>query len=373
MLTDLRIALRSLLKVPGFTIAAVATLALGMGGTTIVFSLVDGLMVRPQPFGARSDRLVTLHSTHPTQARDWDDSEVSHADVLDVRERAQSIEAIEAWFSRTVALVGADESERVPGASVTPGLFALLGVSPASGRIFRADEGAEPGFEQVVVLGDALWRRRFGGDPTLLDRTIQINGRALTVVGIMPPGFRFPELQDLWLPYAPARPVDTRSSRRAGGRAAATGPERRRRPGRDVRDRAAAGGAVSGYEPRVGSARAADSGVLRHRCDAPRRDRDSRRLVLRARRRRHQRRGPAPDSRHGPPPRVDGPDRARRGPRAHRAAAPRREPAAVGRGRRRRPADGQRGASMRCWRRWPSRRRTGCGRIDARMLAFVSG
>lgn len=205
MLADLRVGLRGLIKVPGFTLAAIATLALGMGATTVVFSLVDALIIRPQPFGARSDRLVTLHSTHPTQAQDWDDSEVSFADLGDFREQAQSLEDVEGYFTRTVALVGADESERVPAASVTIGLFGLLGVDAARGRTFREGEGADPGFEQVVVLSDAIWRRRFGADPSIVDRAVRINGRALTVVGIMPEGFRFPGLHDLWFPYVPAR------------------------------------------------------------------------------------------------------------------------------------------------------------------------
>ncbi len=201
MIQDLNVAVRGLVRAPSFTLAAIVTLALGIGGTTLVFSLVDSMMLRPRPFGPRSDRLVTLHSTHPTQAQDWDDSEISYADLRDVSDESATLEAVEGFIDRTLALRGFDESERVLGASVTPGLFGLLGVEAALGRTFREDEGADFGFEQVVVLSDALWRRRFAADPGIVGQAVPVNDRALTVVGVMPPGFRFPARHDLWLPY----------------------------------------------------------------------------------------------------------------------------------------------------------------------------
>jgi predicted permease len=209
---DIRLALRGLIKAPGFTLIAVVTLALGMGGTTMVASIVDPLMLRPRPFGARSDRLVTLHSTHPTQAQDWDGSRISYADLRDIRDESRTLEAIEGFFDRNVSLAGDDESERVLGASVTPGLFSLLGVTPQLGRMFRDDDGALAGAESVVILSDALWRRRFGADPAIVGRGVPINGRVVSVIGVMPPGFRFPEREDLWLPYA-ARRDENRSQR----------------------------------------------------------------------------------------------------------------------------------------------------------------
>jgi predicted permease len=202
---DFLIALRGLWRTRGFTIAATLTLALGMGATTLVFSIVDAIMLRPRPFGERSPRLVTLHSTHPTQARDWDDSGISYPDLRDVRDEASTLEGVEGLFERSVSLAGQDESERVLVASVTPGLFRLLGVEPALGRTFREEEGAEPGFESSAILSDALWHRRFGADPGVVGRTVPVNGRAITVIGVMPPGFRFPHVNDLWLPYRAAR------------------------------------------------------------------------------------------------------------------------------------------------------------------------
>lgn len=208
MIQDLEIALRGLARAPSFTAAAIVTLGLGIGGTALVFSLVDSMMLRPRPFGPRSDRLVTLHSTHPTQAEDWDDSEISYADLRDIADEAATLEAVEGFTSRTLSLRGFDESERVLGASVTPGLFRLLGVEAALGRTFREDDGADVGFEQAVLLSDALWRRRFAADPDIVGQTVPINDRAIAVVGVMPPGFRFPERHDLWLPYEGRRDAD---------------------------------------------------------------------------------------------------------------------------------------------------------------------
>ena len=205
MLRDLIAAIRGLTKARGLTAAGVATLALGVGATMLVWAIVDGLVLRPLPFGERTGRLVSLHSTHPTQAQDWDDAGVSWADLLDVRAETRSLERAEGVLFRNFSLAGDGESERVLGASVTPGLFAMLGVEPRLGRAFRADDAAEPGHEAVALIGHALWVRRFASDPGIVGRAVLLNGRAVTVVGVMPEGFRFPESQDLWLPYGAPR------------------------------------------------------------------------------------------------------------------------------------------------------------------------
>src|SRR5918996_263666 len=126
MLQDLRYAFRSLARARGFTVAAVSTLALGIAANAIVYGIVDGFMLRPLPFGDRSDRLVTLHSTHPTQARDWNNSELSYPDLVDVRERVGALEGVEGVLTRNFSLASAQEAERVSGASITSGLFSLL-------------------------------------------------------------------------------------------------------------------------------------------------------------------------------------------------------------------------------------------------------
>jgi predicted permease len=201
MLQDFRYAVRSLARAPGFTGAAVLTLSLGLAANTVVYSIVNGLLVRPLPFGDRADRLITIHSTHPTQAQDWDDSELSYPDLMDLRDRTRSLEAVEGVLTRNLSLASADDAQRVMGASITPGLFALLNVSPAIGRGFNDADGAEVGRESVAIISDAIWQRLYGSDPDITHRTILVNGRTLSIVGVMPPRFAFPENQDIWLPY----------------------------------------------------------------------------------------------------------------------------------------------------------------------------
>jgi hypothetical protein len=204
MLDDARFAIRTLLHSRGFTAAAVVTLGIGIGANAVVFGVVDGLLLRPLPFGDRSGRLITLHSTHPTQATDWDDSDISYPDLVDLREGATTLEGIEGVVNRNVSLTAsadAGDTERVLAASVTPGLFALLGVEPQLGRGFRDDEGAAAGAETVAIVSDSLWRRFFGSAPDIVGRPVPVNGRTLTVIGVMPPRFAFPEHRELWLPY----------------------------------------------------------------------------------------------------------------------------------------------------------------------------
>jgi len=201
-LADLLFAFRSLHKVPGFTIAAVVTLGLGIGAHSVVYAIVDAMLLRPLPFGDRSDRLVTLHSTHPTQATDWDNSELSYADLLDLRDQTAAFAGVEGVLNRNFSLTTSDEAARVLGASITPGLFEMLGVTPAMGRHFRQEDAAQPGFEPVVMLSHALWTRLYAADPAIVGTPIVVNTRAVTVVGVMPEGFLFPQQHQLWLPYA---------------------------------------------------------------------------------------------------------------------------------------------------------------------------
>jgi predicted permease len=205
MIQDLRFAIRSLARARGFFVAAVLTLALGVGANTIVYAIVNGSIIRPLPFGERSARLITVHSTHPTQAQDWDDSDVSYPDLIDLRERVRMLEGLEGVLNRNLSLTATETTERVSGASVTPGLFALLGVRPMLGRDFSDQDAAEPGFEPVAIISHRLWQRLYGGDGTIVGRAIPVNGRVLTVIGVMPDKFAFPVNQDVWLPYRASR------------------------------------------------------------------------------------------------------------------------------------------------------------------------
>jgi predicted permease len=201
VLQDLRLALRSLRGSPAFAVAAVLMLALGIGAFTVVYAFVDALVVRPLPFGDRNGRLVTIHSVHPTLTADPDDAGMSYADVIDFRRETTTLAALEVAIGRSVAISTGSDTRRVEAASVTPGLFRLLGVAPVLGRTFDDADGAAPGFESAVLLSHALWRDLLGGDARAVGGDLFLNGRAVTVAGVMPPGFAFPDEHQLWLPY----------------------------------------------------------------------------------------------------------------------------------------------------------------------------
>jgi predicted permease len=216
LLSDLRLAARGLVKRPGFALAALATLALGIGASSAVFSIVNALLLRPLPLGEAGERVVTLHSTHPTQAEDWEDSNLSYLDLHDVRATSRYLEDAGGYISAGRTLEAGGEAERVRAGAVTPNLFELLGIRPVLGRGFREDDAADFGFEPVVLLGYRVFERRFGADPSVVGRQVQLNGRALTVIGVMPPGMRFPERDELWTAYRPSSAPDrapTRSQR----------------------------------------------------------------------------------------------------------------------------------------------------------------
>ena len=203
MIQDIRIAFRSLAKARGFTLAALLTLGLGIGANTVVFSLVNALLLRPLPFGEATDRVVSIHSIHPTQSpQGWDDADVSYADLLDIARESVLLEDMAGYLGRGFTLYE-DEAIRIRGGSVTPNLFDFLGVKPILGRSFWEEEGALPGFESVAILSYGLWQSRFGGDPSIVGNPVRVNERELEVIGVMPPRFRFPEVDDLWVPYDP--------------------------------------------------------------------------------------------------------------------------------------------------------------------------
>jgi len=204
MVQELRHALRGLLRAPGFAAAALGILAVTIGANVAVYSIVDGLLLRPFPFGPGSDRIVTVHAVHPTQVAEWDDREMSWLDIEDVRRESRTLLGVSAYTGRSFNLSSGDgAAERVRGGSITPGLFRTLGVDPVLGRHFEEAEAAAMGFEPVTLIGYGLWQRRFGGDPQVVGRTLVVNERALEVVGVMPRGFGFPRRDEMWVPYRP--------------------------------------------------------------------------------------------------------------------------------------------------------------------------
>jgi predicted permease len=202
-LRDLVHAWRALQQKPMFLAGALATMAVGIGVNVAIFTLVNGIALRPMPFGERTDRLATIHISHRLNVDEpgWGDTEISYKDLVDFR-GVSSVEGIGAYLARSFVLSGdGSGAERLRGGSVTSDLFPLLGIEPALGRQFRVEEAAAPGFESVVMLTHGLWQRRYGGDPSIIGKPIVINDRARVVIGVMPPGFRFPEFDELYMPF----------------------------------------------------------------------------------------------------------------------------------------------------------------------------
>ncbi len=194
---DLRFALRALRRSPGFTAVALLTLALGIGANSAIFSVVDGVLLRPLPY-RQPDRLVYLYSQFPTLG--FDEFWVSPPEYRDLQERARSFSSIGAWRTGRVNVAGAEDPLRVTSAIASAELFTALGVSPERGRAFTADEDRPDG-PAVAVISDGLWRRAFGGDPGLVGSRVQIDGAPTTITGVMPPGFDIEDAGvDVWVP-----------------------------------------------------------------------------------------------------------------------------------------------------------------------------
>lgn len=195
-LKELRYAARALRNSPGVAGIAVLALALGIGLTATMFSIVEGAILRGLPF-EDGDRI--MHLERNNLSRDIEGMGVPLHDYLDWREQQRSFESLAAYYEGTVNLSGLERAERYDGAFITADGLELLGVRPALGRLFREDEN-EPGSAPVILLGHHVWRDRFDADPAVLGRIVRVNGEQATVIGVMPEGFRFPTTQDVWLP-----------------------------------------------------------------------------------------------------------------------------------------------------------------------------
>jgi hypothetical protein len=182
MLSDLRHATRALRRIPGFTLTAVACLAIGIGLNTTVYSVVDALHLRPLPFH-EPDRLVSV--TQASDAQGMRDVELSLPIIEDVRQRSRALMGIAGIASRFVTLESGDRAEGLDAAQVTSRYFGVLGVAPLVGRGFT-DADAAPGAAPTVVIGEGVWRARFGADPAIVGRSVTLDGAARTIVGVMP-------------------------------------------------------------------------------------------------------------------------------------------------------------------------------------------
>jgi putative ABC transport system permease protein len=209
---DLRSGLRQLIKSPGFTVVALATLALGIGATTALFSVIDAVILRPLPFPV-ADRLVRVESI---VAATGHGGVASWPDFVDWRARNHVSDGMAAFRTNDFTLTGAHDPVHLQGAVVSAQMFSLLGAAPALGRGFlpREDIPAGAGGADAVVLSYGLWQREFGADAAVLGQSIQLGGQPFTVVGVMPPAFQFPiqaEPVELWTTIA----VDARGGRNA--------------------------------------------------------------------------------------------------------------------------------------------------------------
>jgi predicted permease len=185
-LQDIRFGARTLSRNPGFACIAVLTLALGVGANAAIFSVVNAVLLRPLPW-SDPDRAVMIWSRWTAFDKTW----VSDGEVNGYRRESKTLQDVAAWSDGQVNLTGDGDPERVAYGAVTANLFSVLGVAPLAGRVFVPQEDV-PNGPQVVVLGYGLWQRRYGGDPAVVGRTIQINGRPYEIVGVMPAGFVLP-------------------------------------------------------------------------------------------------------------------------------------------------------------------------------------
>ena len=222
ILRDARHAIRQLVRTPVFSIVAVLTIALGVGATSAVFSVVNGILLRPLPFHDPNS-LVSVHEVVPQFGKFL----VAPATFLDWRNQNTVFERLVASASPTETLTGGADPERVQAALVSWDAFHALGVQPALGASFTADHDRPKG-PAVMVIGHGLWQRRFGGDPAIIGRAVSVSGAPVTVIGVMPAGFYFPNrATELWRPIA----IDPANAPRGAHFLAVVG---RLKPGVDV-------------------------------------------------------------------------------------------------------------------------------------------
>jgi putative ABC transport system permease protein len=220
MWTDLKFAARSLRKSPGFAIMATTCIALGLCVTTTILSAVNAILIRPLPY-PNDEELVVLYGQNVE--RGYHGSNISYPDYVSWRDENRSFASMGIW-TWTTKTISEGETERIEGAYVSANLFPTLGVSPLLGRNFLAAED-KPGQDKVAILSYSLWQRRFAGDKSIIGKTVSIDSRPYTVVGVMPANFNFPQRGHIWIPFAADPATEGRHNR---GYAAALG---RLRPG----------------------------------------------------------------------------------------------------------------------------------------------
>jgi putative ABC transport system permease protein len=207
---DIRYGFRMLLKHKGFTAVAVIALGLGVGANTAIFSLVNGVLLRPLAF-PDAERIIYFEGKNPSSG--ITDSNISYLDFTDWSQQTDLFASTAAFWTGNANL-GADgaEPERVPRAGVTTGFFSVLGVQPVLGRTFLPEDD-KPGTISAAIISHGLWKRRFGSDPGIVGKQVQISSRPITVIGVMPPGFEFPEQTQIWVTSAVSLSEEPRDNR----------------------------------------------------------------------------------------------------------------------------------------------------------------
>ena len=207
---DLRYAARTLRRSPGIALVAVVTLAFGIAGPTVMFSMLKAWILDPLPF----ERPESLADVRGMDIRSGDSRVLSAADFLDWQRSTSTFEDLAAYRRGDMRLTGGDRADRVRGAQITPNFFAVIGARAAIGRVFGPVDG-EPGRHHVAVLGQGLWQERFQSDPAVIGRSIRIDGEAYTVIGVLPHDFHFTLLGpiNLWTPlvFSPTEASDRRA------------------------------------------------------------------------------------------------------------------------------------------------------------------
>lgn len=207
LIQDLRYALRSLLRAPGFTLVALATLALGIGGTTAIFSIVDGVVLRPLPY-SDSGRIVRLVRTHSQGA----EAAFSAPDYRDLKNGATYLSAVAGYRADITDLTGRGEPVRVIGMETTAAFIDIFDASPLVGRTYH--EATDKPGAAVVVIGENLWRRQFEADPSVIGTVVRLNGRPMEIIGVVPERLRHPQTTDAWtlapadVPTSPLGPTE---------------------------------------------------------------------------------------------------------------------------------------------------------------------
>src|SRR5258708_8041967 len=198
---DIRFPLRQFRKSPGFAAVAVVTLALGIGANTAIFSVVNGVLLRPLAF---KDAVRLVRVWHVPPAKSFPGMprfSVSAANYLDWERQNQVFEGMAIYTYHGFTFTGTDKPEQVGACAASSGFFSTLGVQPILGRVFSPEED-QPGRSNVVVLSHRMWQERFGSNPTIVGQNIEMDGRSYLVAGVMPASFQFPDFAQMWTPMA---------------------------------------------------------------------------------------------------------------------------------------------------------------------------